>query len=52
MLLECPDCKSTEVDYAGYEVLQEQNGDIADVIELVICTKCKGVFPSYDLREK
>lgn len=48
MLLECPDCNSIELDYAGYEVLQEQNGDIADVIELVICKKCKGVFPSHD----
>lgn len=49
MSLECPDCESTEVEYTGYEVLQYQNGDIADVIEMVICKKCKGVFPSYDV---
>jgi uncharacterized protein YbaR (Trm112 family) len=46
--LVCPDCKSNEVEYAGYEVLQEQNGDIVDVIEMVICKKCKGVFPAYN----
>ena len=49
MLLECPDCESTEVEYAGYEVLQEQNGDIVDVIEMVICKKCKVAFPSQDV---
>ncbi|MFX3643414.1 MAG: hypothetical protein ACE3L7_32980 [Candidatus Pristimantibacillus sp.] len=26
-MLECPDCKSTEMEYAGYEVLQEQSGE-------------------------
>ncbi|SDM15275.1 hypothetical protein SAMN05428961_11082 [Paenibacillus sp. OK060] len=50
-MLECPDCESNEVEYAGYEVLQEQNGDIVDVIDLVICKRCKVTFPSYNLRE-
>lgn len=48
MLLECPDCESTDVDYAGYEVLLRPNGDIADVIELVSCRKCGVAFPSRD----
>jgi len=50
-LLECPECRSTEVEYAGYEVLQYPNGDIADVIEMVTCSKCKTAFPSNNVIE-
>lgn len=48
-MLLCPTCKSSDLEYAGYEALEDLNGNIEDVIEMTKCNNCKDVFPGYEM---